>query len=289
MKYLKSHYPQSLRDRVDSTIDATVASLAISLASILDRQTVRYLRIGCKRREMNNGGGQAGYVPSPYVLNIIGLQNVQTSAAGLSATANLSNAVCNLQQMVDFDTKTIFTNNLNNYNATPLQILTDLNLSNTNLYQNSNLIVLSTSNTTTGNSGYTSTLTTGGAVTAFVNGSGFFVTGSGDFTGSVTAANFVTASDQRLKMKIETIANSERALGDLRGVRFQWRDTGVHDVGVIAQEVAEVIPEAVMSTSKGELYVAYDKMIPFLVESVKALLERVNRLEQIVGWEKIKE
>jgi uncharacterized protein YqjF (DUF2071 family) len=90
-------------------------------------------------------------------------------------------------------------------------------------------------------------------------------------------------------MKIETIANSERALGDLRGVRFQWRDTGVHDVGVIAQEVAEVIPEAVMSTSKGELYVAYDKMIPFLVESVKALLERVNRLEQIVGWEKVKE
>jgi hypothetical protein len=37
------------------------------------------------------------------------------------------------------------------------------------------------------------------------------------------------------------------------------------------------------------LYVAYDKMIPFLVESVKALLERVNRLEQIVGWEKVKE
>ena len=259
MKYLKNHYPQSLRDRVDSTIDATVASLAISLASILDRQTVRYLRISCKRREMNNGGGQAGYVPSPYVLNLIGLQNVQTSAGGLSATANLSNAVCNLQQMVDFDTKTIFTNNLNNYNATPLQILTDLNLSNTNLYQNSNLIVLSTSNTTTGNSGYTSTLTTGGAVTAFVNGSGFFVTGSGDFTGSVTAAN------------------------------FEWRDTGVRDVGVIAQEVAEVIPEAVTSTSKGDLYVAYDKMIPFLLESVKALLERVDRLEQIVGWERKKE
>jgi hypothetical protein len=122
-----------------------------------------------------------------------------------------------------------------------------------------------------------------------VNGSGFFVTGSGNFTDSVTAANFVTASDQRLKMKIETIANSERTLGDLRGVRFQWRDTGVRDVGVIAQEVAEVIPEAVTSTSKGDLYVAYDKMIPFLLESVKALLERVDRLEQIVGWERKKE
>ena len=75
----------------------------------------------------------------------------------------------------------------------------------------------------------------------------------------------------------------------MRGVRFQWRDTGVRDVGVIAQEVAEVIPEAVTSTSKGDLYVAYDKMIPFLLESVKALLERVDRLEQIVGWERKKE
>jgi hypothetical protein len=86
-------------------------------------------------------------------------------------------------------------------------------------------------------------------------------------------------------MKIETLANSEWAIGQLRGVRFEWRDTGARDIGFIAQELEKVIPEAVVTRS-GELYVAYDKVVPYLVESVKTLLERVNRLEQIVGWEK---
>ena len=89
-------------------------------------------------------------------------------------------------------------------------------------------------------------------------------------------------------MKIETLANSEWAIGQLRGVRFEWRESGTRDIGFIAQEVGQVIPEAVVAHA-GELYVAYDKVVPLLVETVKTLLERVNRLEQIVGWEKEKE
>jgi hypothetical protein len=89
-------------------------------------------------------------------------------------------------------------------------------------------------------------------------------------------------------MRIETLANSEWAIGQLRGVRFEWRDTGTRDIGFIAQELGKVIPEAVVARA-GELYVSYDKVVPLLVESVKTLLERVNRLEQIVGWEKEEE
>jgi hypothetical protein len=226
---------------------------------------------------MNNGGGVAGYVPNPYVLNLIGLQNVQSNTSGVNTTTTLTNALCNLQQMVDFDTKTIYANNLSNFDATPLQVLTDLNLSNTNLYQNSNLIILPTTSNTAGN-----TTITDGTNTAYVSTGGLFV------NGAVTATNFVTPSDERLKMRIETLANSEWAIGQLRGVRFEWRDTGARDIGFIAQEVGQVIPEAVVSHA-GELYVAYDKVVPLLVETVKTLLERVNRLEQIVGWEKEKE
>ena len=226
---------------------------------------------------MNNGGGVAGYVPNPYVLNLIGLQNVQSNTSGVNTTATLTNALCNLQQMVDFDTKTIYANNLSNYDASPLQVLTDLNLSNTNLYQNSNLVILPTTSNTAGN-----TTLTDGTNTAYVSTGGLFV------NGAVTATNFVTPSDSRLKMKIETLANSEWAIGQLRGVRFEWRDTGSRDIGFIAQELEKVIPEAVVKHS-GELYVAYDKVVPYLVESVKTLLERVNRLEQIVGWEKEEE
>jgi hypothetical protein len=223
---------------------------------------------------MNNGGGIAGYVPNPYVLNLIGLQNVQSNTSGVNTTATLTNALCNLQQMVDFGTKTIYANNLSNYDASPLQVLTDLNLSNTNLYQNSNLVILPTTSNTAGN-----TTLTDGTNTAYVSTGGLFV------NGAVTATNFVTPSDERLKMKIETLANSEWAIGQLRGVRFEWRDTGARDIGFIAQELEKVIPEAVV-TRGGELYVAYDKVVPLLVETVKTLLERVNRLEQIVGWEK---
>jgi hypothetical protein len=226
---------------------------------------------------MNNGGGVAGYVPNPYVLNIIGLQNVQSNASGVATTVALSNALCNIEQMVDFGTKTIYANNLSNFNASPLEVLTDLNLSNTNLYQNGNLIVLPTTSNTAGN-----TTLTDGTNTAYVSTGGLFV------NGAVTATNFITPSDSRLKMKIETLANSEWAIGQLRGVRFEWRDTGAKDIGFIAQEIVDVIPEAVVARA-GELYVAYDKVVPLLVETVKTLLERVNRLEQIVGWEKEKE
>jgi len=226
---------------------------------------------------MNNGGGVAGYVPNPYVINLIGLQNVQSNTSGVNTTAALTNAMCNLQQMVDFDTKTIYANNLSNYDTTPLQVLTDLNLSNTNLYQNSNLVILPTTSNTAGN-----TTLTDGTNTAYVSTGGLFV------NGAVTATNFVTPSDERLKMRIETLANSEWAIGQLRGVRFEWRDTGTRDIGFIAQELGKVIPEAVVARA-GELYVSYDKVVPLLVESVKTLLERVNRLEQIVGWEKEEE
>jgi hypothetical protein len=223
---------------------------------------------------MNNGGGVAGYVPNPYVINLIGLQNVQSNTSGVNTTVALTNAMCNLQQMVDFDTKTIYANNLSNYDMSPLQVLTDLNLSNTNLYQNSNLVILPTTSNTAGN-----TTITDGTNTAYVSTGGLFV------NGAVTATNFVTPSDQRRKMLIETLENSEWAIGRLRGVRFEWRDSGARDIGFIAQEVANVIPEAVVKNGD-DLYVAYDKVIPLLVETVKTLLKRIDRLEQIVGWEK---
>jgi len=230
---------------------------------------------------MNNGGGVAGYVPNPYVINLIGLQNVQSNSSGVNTTVALTNAICNLQQMVDFDTKTIYANNLSNFDLSPLEVLTDLNLSNTNLYQNSNLVILpTTSNTTSNTTGNTSI--TDGTNTAYVSTGGLFV------NGAVTATNFVTPSDLRLKMNIETLENSSWAIGQLRGVRFEWCNTGAPDIGFIAQEILDVIPEAVVTRS-GELYVSYDKVVPYLVESVKTLMKRIDRLEQIVGFEKEKE
>ena len=66
----------------------------------------------------------------------------------------------------------------------------------------------------------------------------------------------------------------------LRGVDFDWKEKrdGVHDIGVIAQEVREVIPEVVQEVKDLDegtyLSVDYAKLIPVLIEAVKELSDK---------------
>jgi hypothetical protein len=63
-------------------------------------------------------------------------------------------------------------------------------------------------------------------------------------------------------------------------VRFQWAKSGKTDVGVIAQTLLPVLPEAVFEDTDGYYKVEYAKLIPVLIQSVKALQERVAMLER---------
>jgi len=101
-----------------------------------------------------------------------------------------------------------------------------------------------------------------------------------DTNGNMTAQNFFSVSDQRFKKNISTITNAGDLLKQIRGVRFDWRKDGSPDIGVIAQEVFEVIPEAIVSSMNGSmLTVAYNKIIPLLIETIKDLEKRVEALE----------
>ena len=84
-------------------------------------------------------GGIAGYPPSPFLVNLIELNNTITSADGLTPLNVVSNAVTDLQQMVNFSQKRIYTNIISKYDTTPIQVTDDINLSNANLYQNGSL------------------------------------------------------------------------------------------------------------------------------------------------------
>ena len=55
-----------------------------------------------------------------------------------------------------------------------------------------------------------------------------------------------------------------------------------HDVGVVAQEIEEVLPEIVIERDDGYKAVKYEKIIALLIESNKDLLKRVEELEEIV-------
>ena len=97
----------------------------------------------------------------------------------------------------------------------------------------------------------------------------------------MTAASFLTPSDMRLKDEVSTIHDAERMIHDLRGVRFRWKKSGLHDIGVIAQEVSTIIPEAVYMEDEKRM-VSYDKLIPVLLQGFKSLQNRVDQLEKEV-------
>lgn len=129
---------------------------------------------------------------------------------------------------------------------------------------------------------------------------GVGVSASGS-AGDVRAVGNVTAyysSDERLKENIEPIEDALFLIQHLSGVRYDWTDDFIarsggedgffvrkHDIGLIAQEVQSILPEAVAEKPDGYLGVQYDKIIPLLVECIKELSAKVALLEAAHGDE----
>ena len=104
---------------------------------------------------------------------------------------------------------------------------------------------------------------------------------SGDFTGgTITATDFNSTSDLNLKENIKTVENSLNTLTQLRGVSFDWKETGRSSYGVIAQELEEVLPHLVIT--KDLKTVNYNGLIGVLIEAVKELSEEVKELKKNV-------
>jgi hypothetical protein len=68
----------------------------------------------------------------------------------------------------------------------------------------------------------------------------------------------------------------------LRGVSFELKnDPGVPHLGLIAQEVKDVVPEVVHHDDATDMYkVSYQSLIPVLIEAIKELSDRVKKLEE---------
>jgi hypothetical protein len=101
-----------------------------------------------------------------------------------------------------------------------------------------------------------------------------YTDGSGNFvaTGNVTAY-----SDERLKENISTIENALDKVSQLRGVEYTRKDTQERGIGVIAQEVEEIIPEVISSNIDGYKGVAYGNLVGLLIEAIKEQKEIVAK------------
>jgi hypothetical protein len=89
----------------------------------------------------------------------------------------------------------------------------------------------------------------------------------------------VAYSDRNIKTNIEPILDSLEKVSRIGGYTFNRTDGGsIRRTGVIAQEVQEVLPEAVYETENGTLSVAYGNMVGLLIEAIKELRAEVREL-----------
>ncbi len=126
---------------------------------------------------------------------------------------------------------------------------------------------------------------------AMIVGSG---TAANTTNGKIVAANDVVAfssSDKRWKENVKPIDNALDKVSKIGGYEFDWKELTEeekktqhsnegHDIGVIAQEIEEVLPEVVTTRDNGYKAVKYEKIIPLLVEAIKELQEEIKDLKK---------
>ena len=102
--------------------------------------------------------------------------------------------------------------------------------------------------------------------------------------GDVIAQSTTISSDRKLKENIQVVPNALDKVEALNGVTFDWKRDGTPSAGVIAQEVQEVLPEAVKEVTplKGgdsHLSVNYHALTSILIEAIKELKAEVEQLK----------
>ena len=110
---------------------------------------------------------------------------------------------------------------------------------------------------------------------------------SASFTSNVCAANITCPSDIRFKKNIIPLENSLSNILKVNGVRYDWKQeefpeknfSDKNQIGFIAQEIEKIFPEMVVTDEKGFKSVDYAHITPVLVEAIKELTMRNEKLE----------
>lgn len=114
--------------------------------------------------------------------------------------------------------------------------------------------------------------------------------------GEIRATGDITgfySSDRSLKKNIAVIPNALEKISKINGVSFDWTDDVLierggeddyfnrkHDVGVIAQEIEEVLPEVVATRENGVKAVKYDRIVALLIEGIKELKAELEEVKK---------
>jgi len=107
------------------------------------------------------------------------------------------------------------------------------------------------------------------------------------YNGGVVAKVLTTGawqqlSDSDLKENISPLENPIEKIKAISGIKFTWKNTELsadEQVGVLAQEVEQVLPQAVSTNDEGNKMISYASLIPLLIEAVKEQQKTIEALK----------
>ena len=113
------------------------------------------------------------------------------------------------------------------------------------------------------------------------DGSTLAVTGAVTTTGNLTVGGTLTENSSiRYKDNIETLKYGLDNVLKMRGVSYIKKDTGVKEIGLIAEELNEIVPELVNKNEEGlPDSVSYGRVVSYLIEAIKDLKKEIEELK----------
>lgn len=104
------------------------------------------------------------------------------------------------------------------------------------------------------------------------------ITGDLSVTGTCKATTFLATSDKRLKENIKKFKPAGSIL-DLPLYKYDYINGEKEKIGCLAQDLQKVCPELVYETAEGFLAIEENKLVYLLLEEVKVLKARLDKLE----------
>jgi len=104
-----------------------------------------------------------------------------------------------------------------------------------------------------------------------------------DGSGEVNATGFNSISSRRFKTNISKIQLATETIKQLEGVTFNWKSNGSPDIGLIAEDVFDVVPEVVKVENGIIEGIAYDHLVSILIEGFKEQQEKIDKILNHLG------
>jgi hypothetical protein len=97
----------------------------------------------------------------------------------------------------------------------------------------------------------------------------------------INSSGGANVSDRQFKSEIENISNALATIQQLQGITFKMQDLEKRQMGFVAQDVAELVPEVVTMDENTDIYyMSYDKLTALLCEGIKELSSENTALKQ---------